>query len=100
MEARAVHGWKVTGESAAAGAEAAEKVPEEPKKVIIEGSYSLKEVTVAKEAGFVETNEDDVGEVLTTHDQDLTDEELMPLQEQKIQMETKHHTKQHKNEFI
>lgn len=38
-------------------------------------------VTLTKEAGFVEADEDNVEEVLASHDQQLIDEELMQLQE-------------------
>lgn len=48
-----------------------------------------------KEVGFVEIDENDVEEILAFGDQDLT-KELMQLQEPKIQMETKYHSKQPK----
>lgn len=48
-----------------------------------------------KEVGFVEIDENDVEEILAPGDQDLT-KELMQLQEPKIQMETKYHSKQPK----
>lgn len=48
-----------------------------------------------KEFGFVEIDENDVEEILAFGDQDLT-KELMQLQEPKIQMETKYHSKQPK----
>lgn len=38
-------------------------------------------VILTKEAGFVEADEDNVEEVLVSHDQQFTDEELMQLQE-------------------
>lgn len=55
----------------------------------------MKQVTLAKEAAFVEIDENDVEEFLASCDQDLT-KELMQLQEPKIQMETKYHSKQPK----
>lgn len=44
----------------------------------------MKQVTLAKEAAFVEIDENDVEEFLASCDQDLT-KELMQLQEPKIQ---------------
>lgn len=78
---------KFPGESAFADTEATEMFPEDLEKVIIEGGF-YKASDLAKEVGIVETDENDVVEVLASCDQDLT-EELMQLQEPKIQMETK-----------
>ncbi|XP_062926341.1 tigger transposable element-derived protein 1-like [Mobula hypostoma] len=50
-------------------------------------------VSLAKEAGFVEVDEGDVEEVLASHDQELTDEELMQLQEERITIETERSSK-------
>lgn len=41
-------------------------------------------VALTKKSQFVEANEDDVEEVLASHDQQLTDEEPMQLQEERI----------------
>ncbi|XP_062887428.1 general transcription factor II-I-like isoform X3 [Mobula hypostoma] len=57
-------------------------------------------VTLAKEAGFVEVDEDDVEEVLASYDQELTDEELMQLQEERIRIETKRNSERPKSEVI
>lgn len=47
-------------------------------------------VTLAKEAGFVEADEDDFEEILASHDQELTDDELIQLQKGKILIEIEH----------
>lgn len=47
-------------------------------------------VNLAKEAGFVEADEDDFEEILASHDQELTDDELIQLQKEKIQIEIEH----------
>lgn len=57
-------------------------------------------VNLAKEAGFVEVDEDNVEEILASHDQELTEEELMQLQEERIRMETDCHSEQPENEVI
>lgn len=46
----------------------------------------------------MEADEDGIEEVLASHDQELADAELMQLQEQKIRMEIKCHSKQHQSE--
>lgn len=57
-------------------------------------------VALTKKSQFVEANEDDVEEVLASHDQQLTDEEPMQLQEERIWTKTKCNSKWPENEVI
>ena len=57
-------------------------------------------VTLAKEAGFEETDEDDIAELLASHDKELTDEELMQLQEERIRFETEQMNEQPENKAV
>lgn len=57
-------------------------------------------VNLAKEAGFVDINEEDVEEVLASHNQELTDEELKELQEERIRFETERNCERPESEVI
>ena len=57
-------------------------------------------VTLATEARFVDVSDDDVEEVLASHDHGMTEEEWMKLQEERIQTETKNNSEQPESEVF
>lgn len=57
-------------------------------------------MTLATEARFVDVSDDDVEEVLASHDHGMTEEEWMKLQEERIQTETKNNSGQPESEVF
>ena len=57
-------------------------------------------VALSKEAGFVEVDENDVEDLLTSHEKELTNEELVQLQEERLRIEIERNCERPESEVI
>ncbi|KFD61368.1 hypothetical protein M514_26423 [Trichuris suis] len=55
-------------------------------------------VELAREAGFMEVDEEDIEEVLASHEEDVTEEELLQLQDERVNIEGEQENEQSNSE--